>query len=315
VTDSRDYTTIAPHQGGPVLFDHHLSATHPLWAVHAMDRLPSPLELHVHRGVEVGVVLAGLHEISFDDIVLPLRPGQAWLAAMWEPHGWRCVTGGTETVVVVFLPELLGDEMLGDLPWLSLFAPQPLYRPLAADQALRTKMLALGQLLAQEVRYRPVGWEAAIRHFLLVMLLHLRRGWEPSAAPGGQSHPDRLSTGDLHRVMPALDLLHRDPARHLAASQAARACALSRSRFDVIFKRTMGLTFGAFRERTHLAVAAQQLLTTDASIEQIAERAGFVDRSHLHRRFVKRYGCTPAEYRKTRGMRRAHADEHGGVLS
>jgi len=32
-------------------------------------------------------------------------------------------------------------------------------------------------------------------------------------------------------------------------------------------------------------------------VEAIARNAGFVDGSHLHRAFVRHYGCTPREYR------------------
>jgi transcriptional regulator GlxA family with amidase domain len=59
----------------------------------------------------------------------------------------------------------------------------------------------------------------------------------------------------------------------------------------------MGLSFGKFRRRAHLAYAAHLLLTTDHTMDAIAAEAGFVDGSHLHRHFVERYRTTPGEYR------------------
>ena len=59
----------------------------------------------------------------------------------------------------------------------------------------------------------------------------------------------------------------------------------------------MGLSFGMFCRRSRLGRVAQLLLSTDLSTETIAGEAGFADGSHLHRAFVKQYGCTPGVYR------------------
>ena len=77
----------------------------------------------------------------------------------------------------------------------------------------------------------------------------------------------------------------------------AAACALSPSRFYHLFRNAMGISFGRFALRARLAFAAQHLLYTDHSIRRIADEAGFVDCSHLHRSFVRHYGCAPGEYR------------------
>ena len=59
----------------------------------------------------------------------------------------------------------------------------------------------------------------------------------------------------------------------------------------------MGLSFGKFCMRARLAYVAQLLLTTDLSVEAIAEAAEFADASHLHHAFVGVYAATPARYR------------------
>jgi len=62
----------------------------------------------------------------------------------------------------------------------------------------------------------------------------------------------------------------------------------------------MGLSFAKFRLRARLAYAARLLLTTRLPTEAVATQAGFVDGSHLHRSFVRRYGTTPGQYREER---------------
>ncbi len=280
---------------GPALYDHQLTEASPFWVSAMAHPVPTGRDLHVHAGLEIGVILAGGQEISFDEMVLSTRPGDVWLCAMWEPHGWRITEPRTENAVLVFLPDFLGEEMLDGVPWLSLFAVPPAQRPRASTPQMRQEALAIGRHLWREVHERGPAWETALRLYTLLLLVMLRRGWEQPAASGRQA---RLRVSNVARIMPALTLVHSDPAHRLGVSDAAAACALSRSHFDAIFRHTMGISFGRFRERARLTFAAHLLLTTERSVESIAAEAHFVDGSHLHRRFRKRYGWTPTEYRK-----------------
>jgi AraC-like DNA-binding protein len=98
--------------------------------------------------------------------------------------------------------------------------------------------------------------------------------------------------------MPALRLAHSSPVRRVSLAEAAAACNLSRARFCLLFRNTIGLTFGEFCLRARLALAARQLLDGNASTDVIADHTGFSDASHFHHNFLKRYGCTPSNYRR-----------------
>jgi len=254
---------------------------------------PMPLDLDYHSALECGLVLEGEHERHYHDSVMRVLPGQVWLCAMWEPHGWRA-TPGTREVVVMFIPELLGDERLGEGSWLDLFALPPEGRPQFRTEEARRAALAIGQELAHEALTKPPGWVSGVKFNVLRLLLLLRR------QGGAPIPPDRTLRGTttLARIVPALDLLHRQPAFRVSMAEAAAACGLSRSHFDLLFRRAMGLSFGRFSLRARLAAAAYQLATTESPLEAIAGHSGFVDASHLHRAFQRHYGCTPAAYRK-----------------
>jgi AraC-like DNA-binding protein len=79
--------------------------------------------------------------------------------------------------------------------------------------------------------------------------------------------------------------------------EAASRCGLGRAQFSLVFRDTMGMSFGRFCLRSRLGFVAEMLLSTDLPTQAIAQRAGFVDGSHMHRAFVARYGCTPGQYR------------------
>jgi len=48
--------------------------------------------------------------------------------------------------------------------------------------------------------------------------------------------------------------------------------------------------------------AASQLRATNDPVKAVARDWGFTDASHMHRNFVKHYGCTPNEYRVRRDV-------------
>ncbi len=148
--------------------------------------------------------------------------------------------------------------------------------------------------LREELEHRRLGWPDAVRVDLLRLLLTLRREWEPpQAAAAALSGP----SNDLLRITPALRALHTSPSRRLHLPEAASLCNLSPSRFSVLFKRCMAVSFGRFAQQSRMAHVVQQLMDTDRSIEDIALELGFTDDSHLHRLFVKHYHVTPTAYR------------------
>jgi len=261
----------------------------------------SPPNIHVHAGVEVGIVLEGQQDILFGGVTMTCKVGDVWLCAMWEPHGDRVPPCGVRTLVRSFHPQFIGDEMLGELPWLTLFMVPPQQRPRVTNPELRQKVLALGEHLACEKSDRRPSWESVMRLVLLLLLTELARDWRPDPEVMPQAPGSSYSA--LLRIMPALRMAHSPPWRRIPVREAATMCSLSESRFYALFKRTIGMSYGEFCLRARLAFAAHKLLRTEDPIDGIAAEAGFFDDSHFHHSFVRHNGCTPGEYRRSRGWK------------
>ena len=285
-----EYSFASPRQGRPLV------GARGLYAEAIFTELPLPLDIHLHSEVEVGLVLAGEERIEFSDHQLTCRPGDVWLCGTREPHGFA-KSAGTRNLVLLFAPEFIGEELVGEVPWLTLFSVPPAQRPQVTSPEMRRRVLAIGQVLRGEIEQARPNWQSAVRLELLRLLIELHRGWDLSRLPRTPG-PVRLSS--LARLMPALNLVHSLPWRRVEVTEAAAACRLSGSRFQDLFRHTMGVSFGAFGLRARLSYATHRLLNTDRSVAAIAAEAGFVDDSHLHRVFVKQYACTPAQYRERR---------------
>ncbi len=277
------------------VYDYSLSSGVPPY-VQNRTYAPTPLDLDVHEGIEVGIVLAGAQERQWQGFGYIAEPGDFWLCATWEPHGWRSLQPGTEDMVVIFLPGYLGDEMFGATSWLSLFTASPDHRPRVGDPTKRGRLLALGREMAEESRRKRPAWESGLRLSLLRALYVIGWDWKPPETP---STSPRTRPAHLARIIPALRLVHSHSVHRVTVAEAAAACSLSRAQFCLTFRQSMGLAFGEFCLRARLALVANRLLDTDKPVETIAGETGFSDASHLHRSFVRRYGCTPARYRES----------------
>ncbi len=252
----------------------------------------------VHPELEIGLMLSGQSRRYFLDYEFSVGPGEVWLTERWEPHGLS-TDGPSSRVVLVFAPDFLGDAILGDLPWSQLFSAPPDQRPHVREEATRARVLALGEAMRAEILEKQLGWEAALRHYTLLLLLALRRTWTPSGLSGNDT-PSRTA---LSRVMPALELVRKEPSRRISLSEAALACGLSISQFSRVFRGAMGMSFSRFDFDTRLTLASSLLRRTNLPTHAIAERTGFVDAGHLYRVFMDVLKVSPSDYR------RQHADQ------
>jgi AraC-like DNA-binding protein/quercetin dioxygenase-like cupin family protein len=258
-------------------------------------------QAHLHAGFELGVLLAGRQQRWFDGFDYVAGPGDVWLAAGWEPHGWQCLEPGTADVVVQWLPELLGDQALAGVPWVQVFGTPPASRPRVANARTRESVLAIGRLIQGEFRREESGWSDMVRLDVLRMLILLSRGWRPPDS----GHPrSRIRTDDLSRIMPARDLVNADLARRVSVAQAAAACALARAQFCTIFRRTLWMSFRSYSRLARLSLASELLVSSSLPVASIAAMTGFTDGSHLHRLFLSHYGLSPGEYRNQEGTLR-----------
>lgn len=106
---------------------------------------------------------------------------------------------------------------------------------------------------------------------------------------------------ELSEVWRALsEFIDENLSQKLSLENLAQKCFYNPAYFSRAFKQKFGYSPIEYiaRERSHKAAT---LLADDFnfSMEEIAEKCGFGDKSSLYRSFEKFYGCSPSEYRKS----------------
>lgn len=86
----------------------------------------------------------------------------------------------------------------------------------------------------------------------------------------------------------------------ITITDIANEAGFSSSHFMKYFKNTMGTSFIEYLNEYRLTMASRLLLSSDASILDIANEVGFDNLSYFNRLFKKRFLTTPSNYRKLR---------------
>lgn len=113
----------------------------------------------------------------------------------------------------------------------------------------------------------------------------------------GKGNERQLSDTQLTESMKYLE--EKLPAR-VALETLAAIAGLSQSHYSRAFKASTGLAPYQWQLRARVVRAQALLMTTNCSLETIAEATGFADAVHFGRTFRKVTGATPAAWRSAR---------------
>jgi AraC family transcriptional regulator len=132
----------------------------------------------------------------------------------------------------------------------------------------------------------------------------LRQQIDPPVPQEASDGRGRLLAWQVRKVRDYID-------SHITGSVlVADLCALlkrSEAHFSRSFKHTFGESPHCFVVRRRVEFAAQYMLTTDASLSDIALRCGFSDQAHLCKHFRQAAGQTPGAWRRAQ---RSHQLAH-----
>jgi AraC-like DNA-binding protein len=106
----------------------------------------------------------------------------------------------------------------------------------------------------------------------------------------------RIAEGQ-QELLAVLHYIDKHLDQPLNNSRLAEIALASESRFIRRFREATGRTPGRYVQDRRLRRAAELLVSTDQSIDQIAESCGFANRYYFTRVFAQRMGCPPARYR------------------
>ena len=96
----------------------------------------------------------------------------------------------------------------------------------------------------------------------------------------------------------SIEFMHDNLHRQLRLPEIAAAANMSKYHFAKSFRRATGMAPHRYLMDIRVAKARELLVHSDLSIEEIAYRVGYMDRSHFRGQFLSTVGTTPGRYRR-----------------
>jgi len=107
----------------------------------------------------------------------------------------------------------------------------------------------------------------------------------------------KLETGEKH-IAKSLTLINESFSSDIAISELAKVENLSVSRYNYVFKKSMGVSPLKYITSLRINKAKYLLKNTDLKVSRIASECGYSDSHFFHRIFKNETEMTPGQYRE-----------------
>jgi len=99
-------------------------------------------------------------------------------------------------------------------------------------------------------------------------------------------------------IEPALKYIKNNFNKDIKLEYLSELCQISPNYFCSLFSKACKMSFTTYIRSLRLKQACYLLKTTTQTVVSIAVETGYADSGYFNKLFKKKYGCTPAQYRK-----------------
>lgn len=254
--------------------------------------------VHVHEFVEILYITDGECQQTVNNLTYTARRGDLIFINKGSTHAFGS-SGSYTYYNICFAPETVIQRVIdreNALDLLSLTALEeiqsedaPIGRLTFEGEERQWIEYLLKDMLAEYEAHLPER-TAILESYMTVLIAKILRKAHVSPSTKG------VAFDGVWRALS--EFIDENLTQKMTLEDLAQKCFYSPSYFSRIFKQKFGITLVDYlaKERAHLA--ADLLTSTTLSMEAIAEKCGFGNKSGLYRAFEKTYGCSPSEYRK-----------------
>lgn len=262
-----------------------------------MDQtIAGSLPIHHHDFAEFSFIMEGQGTETIDGTTFALAPGTARLLLPQQIHSLQ---GNADRPLrlycCMFDFNILLDSAV-DLELGRVLLQAKGRRPSLCrlEGRAAAEMQALCEGMQEEYRGASFGKNSAIHARLVQALLLHARALPLAAADDGEEGAGRRDLEIIH-------YLNANFLRKVSLHDLAERFGLSESSVSQLIRKRLGCSFLDHLHALRLRRAASLLLTTDMSVLQLSEEAGFESVRTFTRLFKKWTGKTPVEYRRAQG--------------
>lgn len=245
---------------------------------------------HWHAETEILYVVSGSISAIVNGQSLLCRAGDFLAMGSRDVHSFENLPGGSETIVIIFRPELIGYRSAWPLSGRLASCHFQGYGKPTLSGLVKTACLAL----VSEASCSGPGHDSLCRGYLsqLCGLAERFLADEASPRPG---FPAKRSTQE--RVQAAIDFIHDKALYPISLEDAAKAAYMSPCYFSRVFKAVAGCGFKAFVNEVRVSRAELIMATSQKTLAEIALECGFENLRSFNRAFRSARNQCPSQAR------------------
>lgn len=249
--------------------------------------------LHSHVSTEIFACCSGRITLATKKEILTLNSGDIAVVPPGVLHCMLSVDENTEKSVISFIC----DKRAGRSAW-------DLYAVLLPFISSKSVLVYHGRhdacACASEIG--RLGWSQSKILPALKAVELLIGILESSDKKHFDTAEDKNEKGsyDIQRMMKLDCIIGSSYMKELTMKEIASELYISSRQLDRIVQKRYGKTLHKVIMEKRVSVAERMLLTTDMTVEKIGQAVGFSSSAGFYREFVRVYGATPAEYKKSR---------------
>lgn len=253
------------------------------------------METHTHDFIELVYVISGQAAEVINNEEYLVKHGDMIFINYGGVHSFR-PEEHFEYYNICFSPEVMADAIVtyeNAFSLLSLTAFNEM-RSETEDGKItfcgqaRKEIETIFEMMLKEYQEKQKSWSSVLESYLNVVITKMLRVSQISI--------DTEQSGSVWQEL--LEYIDANLGSELNLSVLAEKCFYNPSYFSRVFKEKFGVSPIAYINQKRAESAAELLLKTNNTVEEICFKVGFSDRSCFYRIFTKYIGATPADYRK-----------------
>ena len=249
---------------------------------------------HIHRELELGLVLDGAITLRTQQQTSVISKGDIYLVNRMEPHEFASEGNGALLIAIQFSTKLTqGFQAPGSH---YRYRGEPNLRQALEEnrEAYRLLCDTCVELAYSFLRQQPNDeFHCFSLSASLMDQLHRALPWKLL-----DSEDYSVIKQRANRIMAITDYIDQNFQRKLLLGEIAQREGLSLTYLSHFFREALGMSFQEYLNQKRFEYACRLLFTTDRRILDISLSSGFSDVRYFNQAFLEQYGCTPKEYRK-----------------
>ena len=251
--------------------------------------------LHFHNLMEVGYCRSGQGIVQLDDETNYYSPGMLSAIPKNFPHTTTSEEGKTSYWEYLFFdPETILRNMypeneLHQKKMLNLITRKANFFQAQEHPQLTSIVLTI----MEEMRKKKEFYVDTVNWLTCALLLEIAR-------VNSLEHEmvEKAKRPGIGQIKNALDYISMEYQQEIKIQELAEKCCMSETHFRRLFVEYMGMTPVDYINMVRVQIACEMMRKTNASMEEIAVKAGFATASTFNRNFKRIVGTTPYQWKK-----------------